>query len=348
MFVFLAFLALFLAVAFGTGYFISAPKYQGPVSGHFNGSTFMNPKGLQAKGFLDVLKWSVQRERSSWNPVTDAEYGPAPPKKTHSVRITFINHSTFLLQVDGVNILTDPVYSERVSPFQWAGPKRFRPPGIRFEDLPPVDYVVISHNHYDHLDENTVKRLYRQHQPQFITPLGVGAYLKTLGIPTAHDLDWWQEYPVNDSLNIQSVPAQHFSGRGLGDRDATLWCGYAIKRPNGNLYFAGDTGYNTATFKEIGNKSGPFALSLIPIGAYNPKWFMSSIHVSPAEALQIHRDVQSRKSIAIHFGTFPLADDGQEEPVNDLQKARKEQGIFAEEFMVMKEGESFLLEQEER
>lgn len=344
MFWILGVVVVFILFGLGTGMYISAPKYSGPKSDHFNGRQFFNLSGINAQGLGAVLKWATNREKGPWQEVKDAQYGTPPPQKTNSVRVTFINHSTFLLQIDGVNILTDPVYSKRTSPFQWAGPKRMRPPGIRFEDLPPIDYVIISHNHYDHLDEATVKRLKQEHNPRFITPLGVAQFMETLGITEANDLDWWQSYTVNDTLEILSVPAQHFSGRGMLDRDATLWAGYVIKRPGGNVYFAGDTGYDKEMFTEIGQKTGPFALSLIPIGAYMPEWFMSPIHTSPAEAVQIHKDIRSSQSVAIHFGTFPLADDGQQQPIDDLMKALRDQNIPADDFWVMKEGEGRTLE----
>ena len=337
-----ALFAILALVAFGigVGIYISAPKYKGNESSHFNGSQFFNPSGKGAQSFGALIKWATSRKPGPWTEVKDASFGPPPPAETHSVRVTFINHSTFLLQIDGVNILTDPVYSERTSPFQWAGPKRMRPPGIRFEDLPKIDYVVISHNHYDHLDEAPVKRLKEKDDPTFITPLGVAKFMNALGIEKARDLDWWQQHEVNGSLAIKSVPAQHFSGRGMLDRDATLWCGYVIERPDGNIYFAGDTGYDKTMFQEIGEKAGPMKLSFLPIGAYVPNWFMSPIHTSPEEAVFIHQDVRSEKSIAMHFGTFPLADDGQVQPVDDLSKALDKQGLMPSDFTVMNEGES--------
>ena len=329
----------FLLCGLGTGVYISAPRYTGVLSDHFNGRQFETPGGVKAKGLWDVLKWSFNRDRGPWKTRSAYNYGDPPPRQSDSLRVTFINHSTFLLQMDGINILTDPVYSKRTSPFQWAGPKRMRPPGIRFEDLPPIHCVIISHNHYDHLDVATVKRLQQAHQPTFISPLGVGQYMQKLGLEKTYDLDWWQEYEVDERVRIQSVPTQHFSGRGMLDRDATLWCGYVIKRSEGNVYFAGDTGYNPKMFVEIGQRSGPFQLSLIPIGAYLPRWFMSPIHTSPHEAVMIHKDVQSRQSIGIHYGTFALADEGEQQPVDDLKKALSAQQIPEDAFWTMTEGE---------
>lgn len=336
---------LFLAaIIIVIGSYISAPKYKGAKSDHFDGQKFINKSGAKAQGLTDVIKWQAQRKLGPWTKITDNSHGLKPPEEAHSIRVTFINHSTFLIQVDGVNILTDPVYSKRVSPFTWLGPSRMRPPGILFEDLPRIDFVLISHNHYDHLDESTVKRLYHKFQPLFITPLGVDAFMQNLGIEKVVSLDWWQEMPLNNEMTVASVPAQHFSGRGMLDRDATLWCGYVLKRAAGNIYFAGDTGYDQSIFEEIGQSMKPIALSLIPIGAYKPVWFMSPVHISPQQAVQVHLDLHSEQSIATHFGTFALGDDGQLEPVEDLRKALQEQGLADDEFWVLNQGEGRFLE----
>jgi L-ascorbate metabolism protein UlaG (beta-lactamase superfamily) len=282
----------------------------------------------------------MQRKQGPWTEKKESAFGEKPDSiVTDGVKITFVNHSTFLIQLDGMNVLTDPVWSERTSPFQFAGPRRMKQPGIRFEDLPKIDYVILSHNHYDHLDINTIKEIYENHKPRIITPLGVKAFLDNNRIISATDLDWWQEFSISDSLSIQSVPAQHFSGRGVFDRDATLWCGYVIKNHRGNIYFAGDTGYNAFTFKEIGMRCSPVSVALIPIGAYKPTWFMSPIHCSPSEAIQIHFDVGASQSIATHFGTFPLADDGEHEPVHELINAMKVVNLSSDRFLILKEGE---------
>lgn len=336
----LTMILVFIAAIFIGGYLVSAPTYSGPESDHFNGKTFMNPEGVKAKGFKEVTRWFFTRKPGKWEQVTEHSYSAKPADRiTEGMRITFVNHSTFLIQVNGLNIITDPIWSERASPFTWAGPKRMRPPGIRFEDLPPIDLVIISHNHYDHLDIATMKRLAQEHKPKVITPLGVGMFLQEEQITMATDLDWWDEVTINDNVHIQAVPAQHFSGRGgIGDRDGTLWCGYVIKSKSGNIYFAGDTGYNNRTFKEIGEKAGPIKIALLPIGSYKPEWFMSPIHVSPEEAVKIHLDVKAEKSIAMHFGTFALGDDGQHEATKELQNALRKNGIATEDFEALQEG----------
>lgn len=325
-------------------YFINAPTYKGPKSAHFNGKRFSNLDGTKARGLWDVIKWAFTEDPGEWKVLNqeDVSYAHPPQSKIDdgTVTVTFINHATFLIQVNGLNILTDPIWSLRASPFQWIGPKRMRPPGIRFEDLPKIDVVLISHNHYDHLDINTVKRLEKEHHPKFITPLGVSAYLHENGIGHTVEMDWWDELKISDSVSASAVPAQHFSGRGLTDRDKTLWCGYVLQTEAGNVYFAGDTGYD-GIFNKIGAKFDPIDLALIPIGAYRPRWFMEPIHIDPCQAIQIHQDVRARKSIGMHFGTFPLADEGMREPVEDLRAARKQYGISAEKFITLREGESF-------
>jgi L-ascorbate metabolism protein UlaG (beta-lactamase superfamily) len=340
MFIWTAGIILFFLISSSCiGWKLSAPVYKGPQSTNFDGSKFINPEGIRASGFLDLIKWMLTRERGEWPEVTDAFIGPPPAKKlpVDQIRITFINHATTLIQMNGFNILTDPIWSERASPFQWIGPKRVRPPGINFEDLPPIDLVLISHNHYDHLDENTLKMLEENHRPLYVVPLGVGQFLKNRDIDKIIELDWEQSVEVFPEMTLISVPAIHFSGRGFNDRDATLWCGYVIRGIAGKVYFAGDSGYGEI-FKEIGRKYGPFQASLIPIGAYRPEWFMSPIHVSPAEAVKIHQDVDSEKSVAIHYGTFPLADEGLGDAIKDLERAKIDSHLENDEFIVLKEG----------
>lgn len=332
-------LLVFVTAVVLVGYLLSAPRYSGPVTDHFDGRRFRNPGDARANGFPEVLKWMVNRKLGAWKEITDPAYGPKPESVINEgARITFVNHSTFLIQVNGVNILTDPVWSKRTSPFEWAGPRRMRHPGLRLEDLPKVDVLLLSHNHWDHLDIRTVKHIYDVHRPRIVSPLGVKAFLDSERVLGAVDLDWWDELELPGGLVVQSVPAQHFSGRGTFDRDATLWCGYVVRRKEGNLYFAGDTGYNATIFNEIGSRCAPISIALIPIGAYKPAWFMSPIHCSPAEAVRIHQEVGAQTSIATHFGTFPLADDGQHEPTEELKLALRESGIDPASFRVLEEG----------
>lgn len=336
-------LLLFIA-AYVVDLIISAPAYRGPSSEYFDGKRFSNPDGVKARGLSDVIKWTLTGDPGEWTDLNGSdslEYGPPPQDVVDNGEtvVTFVNHSTFLIQTNGLNILTDPIWSDRASPFQWAGPKRMRPPGLRFDDLPEIDVVLISHNHYDHLDVATVKRLNEHHRPLFITPLGVAEFLNGHGITNTAELDWWEEQPIDGDISVAGVPAQHFSGRGLTDRDKTLWCGYVVQTPAGNIYFAGDTGYD-GFFREIGRRYAPINVALIPVGAYRPRWFMSPIHVDPEEAVLIHKDIQAKTSIGIHFGTFAMADDGMEEPLKDLAGARTKHQVPDSSFITLKEGYS--------
>jgi L-ascorbate metabolism protein UlaG (beta-lactamase superfamily) len=345
--VILCVLLMIVAVSLVVGYSLSAPRYSGDKTDHFDGKTFFNRAGVKPGGFGATLKFLVQRDQGEWNNTKNAPVGEKPVARVHKgIRITFVNHSTFLIQADGLNILTDPIWSERSSPFSWAGPKRLRPPGIRFEDLPEIDAVVLSHNHYDHLDLSTLRNLFQQYQPAVIAPLGVKALLEAEGISGGIEADWWNEIKLSEAVTLAIVPAQHFSGRGLFDRNATLWGGYVLKTISGNLYFAGDTGYDKNIFQEIGKRYAPLRASLLPIGAYKPLWFMSPVHISPEEAVKVHLDLKTEISIAMHYGTFPLADDGQSEPVRDLKQAMKRYNISQDEFLILNEGLSYEIARE--
>jgi len=322
------------------GMYISGPRYRGPESDHFDGVNFINPGRVKAKGGLALVRWMLNRKRGYWREDLTENYGKHPLGHfKDGIRITFVNHSTFLIQVEGLNILTDPVWCKRVSPFSWIGPKRMRMPGIRFDDLPRIHLVILSHNHYDHLDLETMRMVFGAHHPRIIAPLGVKEFLDQHYFSGVTEVDWWEEIEAKDRVKIQAVPAQHFSGRGFLDRDKTLWCGYVFKSGLGNIYFAGDTGYNEETFKDIGTRCGPIKVSILPIGAYEPKWFMSPIHVSPEEAVKIHCELGSEISVAAHHGTFPLADDGEVDPVDDLNDALRRAQLNPESFIVLKEGD---------
>lgn len=301
---------------------LSAPRHEGPVKENFDGKRFLNQEEIPRHGFGDFLRWTFSRDRGPWKGFPDAEPGPPPPERVGKgeLRVTFVNHATTLVQMDGVNILTDPIWSERASPFSWVGPKRLRPPGIRFEDLPPIDVVVVSHNHYDHMDFATLERLAKVHAPRIFVGLGNATLLRKRGIDRVEELDWWQDFEHTADFRVTSVPAQHFSQRGLCDRDRTLWTGYVLSGEAGHVYFAGDTGFGPH-FKQIGDRFGPLRLAILPIGAYRPRWFMAPVHISPDEAVFAHRALRASTSMAMHFGTFRLADDGEREPIEDLTMA---------------------------
>jgi len=318
----------------------SAPRYEGPVSDHFGDGKFYNPGPQDQHGFADFLRWRLTGNPGVWRRWMDARPRAAPPERVGDgrLRVTFIGHATTLIQMDGLNILTDPVWSERASPVAWAGPKRVRPPGLRFEDLPQIDAVLISHNHYDHLDVPTLRRLAEAHRPRYIVALGNRALLESKGVRGVVELDWWQGFQPADDLQIVCVPAKHFSGRGLSDRDRTLWCGYVIQGSSGTTYFAGDTAMGPH-FGEIRDRYGPIRLALLPIGAFLPRWFMAPVHVSPEEAVEAHQILDAGTSVAIHFGTFALGDDGEREAVEELYRALENAGEQRERFWVLDFGE---------
>lgn len=292
----------------------SAPRYRGPKSDHFDGRRFLNLQPTRHAGIADLLKWLTHREPGVWAKWREITPAAPPPPRVEDLRVTWVNHSTMLVQIANVNILTDPIWSDRCSPVSWAGPRRHHAPGIRFEDLPPIDVVLISHNHYDHMDVPTLKRLSREHAPRVYVGLGNGAFLEG-----AHDLDWWEAAEIVPGVRVHAVPAQHFSSRGVTDRDANLWCGFVIETPRGNVYFAGDTGYGPH-FAMIRARFGAMRLALLPIGAFRPEWFMCGVHISPRDAVRAARELGAENAIPMHYFTFHLGDDGQEEPAEVLRQ----------------------------
>jgi L-ascorbate metabolism protein UlaG (beta-lactamase superfamily) len=292
-----------------------------PLSDHFDGEHFFTPGAEQLPGFGGALKMLATRKQGPWRDYQDFPPGPKPPDRVSDLRVTFVNHATTLIQMDGLNLLTDPIWSNRSSPVSFAGPTRARPPGIRFDDLPPLDVVLVSHNHYDHMDLPTLQRLDQERgAPRILTGLGNGVFLKSQGISNVEELDWWESREVGPGVKITAVPMQHFCSRGLTDRNRTLWTGFVVSGPAGKVLFAGDTGFGPH-FKAIADTFGPMRLAILPIGAYRPEWFMGRVHESPAQAAEAQRVLKAQTAVAIHFGTFPLADDGQDEPVEELRKA---------------------------
>jgi L-ascorbate metabolism protein UlaG (beta-lactamase superfamily) len=301
---------------------------------HFDGRRFYNPGAPQARGFIDVLRWKLSsRPESSPRFIADVEQS-IPPRSVDGsgLRITLVNHSTVLIQQRGSNILTDPIWSERASPVSWLGPKRRRKPGVRLEDLPRIDTVLLSHNHYDHLDLPTLRRIAADGHPSFIVAAGCARLLRSQRIEPVHELDWGESVTLS-GVTVHCVAAQHFSSRGIFDRDKTLWCGYLIESPDRRVYFAGDTGFGNH-FGQIRERFGSPNVALLPIGAYDPRWFMSPVHMSPEEALQAHRILGAQTSIAIHHGTFQLADDGIDTPPRKLIACRQD-----ENFSILKNGQ---------
>jgi L-ascorbate metabolism protein UlaG (beta-lactamase superfamily) len=312
--------------------FFAAPRYRGPRSDHFDGRRFHN-RGSGYQTERSFIRWQLTRAPGVWRDWVDAPYGPPPPARVGRgrVRITLVNHATMLVQMDELNLLTDPTWSMRCSPVPFAGPRRHRPPGIRFEDRPPIDLVLVSHNHYDHLDLPTLRRLYRRGAPHVVTPLGNGALMRRHGIGNVTELDWWQRTGV-----VTLTPAQHFCARALSDRDANLWGGFVISGASGNVYFAGDSGWGPH-FAEVAARFAPIRAAMLPIGAYLPRWFMKPAHIDPAEAVEAHLALGARTSIAMHYGTFRLGDDGEDEPVEDLRRAIAAKGN--PNFLILEHGE---------
>jgi len=327
---------------------------------HRDGGFQNNHVEFEPKGLGALLQWRAQALRDGLpkpprtpTPVVAADLAYLRANAARGVAmepaITWIGHATMLVQAGGANILTDPIFSQRASPLAFIGPKRHVDPGIALADLPRIDVVVISHNHYDHLDDASVQALAAQPggAPLFIVPLGLKAWFAKRDITRVVELDWWQSHTVG-ALEVVLTPVQHWSGRGLTDRMATLWGGYALFGPDFHAFFAGDTAYS-ADFTEIRSRfaerqsaanGGGFDVALLPIGAYDPRWFMKGQHVDPAEAVQIHLDLQAKQSIGMHWGTFQLTDESLDQPPIDLATARQMHGLADAAFSVLAIGET--------
>jgi L-ascorbate metabolism protein UlaG (beta-lactamase superfamily) len=316
------------------------PGHRGPAGDHFDGQAFRNenPAATAGKTFADFLRWQRTSRRAAWP--RRVEHGVAPELPRHlapgECAATFVNHITFLLQFRGLNVLTDPVWSERCSPVQWAGPKRVHAPGVPFGRLPRIDLVLVSHNHYDHLDVDTLQRLEREHRPVFLTGLGNGPFLQEHGLTHVHEYDWWQSH-ASERWRCAYVPAQHWSGRGLQGRNRTLWGGFVLEADGCRVYFAGDTGY-WRHFTTIRERCGPPDLALLPIGAYEPRWFMRDQHMDPEEAVRAHLDLGARQSLATHYGCFQLTDEAIDAPLHELERARVRHRVPPEQFVALVPG----------
>jgi len=309
-----------------------------PFPKHFDGKRFFNPDAPQVRSFLDVLRWKLTtRPASSPRFISDVEQSKPPASvEGNQLQITLINHSTLLLQQNGSNILTDPIWSERASPLSSIGPRRRRKPGVRWDDLPRIDLVLLSHNHYDHLDLAALRRLADRGQSQFVVPVGVARLLQSRNIGPVLELDWGDSLPLAQNT-IHCVPALHFSARGIFDRNRTLWCGYVIESANRIVYFAGDTGFG-GHFGLIRERFGVPGLALLPIGAYEPRWFMSPVHMSPEDAVKAHHILGAKTSIAIHHGTFQLTDESLDTPKQRLRECAP-----GDSFLVLDNGQSVTL-----
>ncbi len=327
---------------------MSSPKHHTP-RGFRN-----NYVASVTKSLGELLRWQFQRWRAGLPP---APLVPTPCEAAevdfihrnahrHEMipAITWIGHATALVQASGLNVLTDPIFSRRASPVRFAGPARAYPPGLRLDQLPRIDVVLISHNHYDHLDRDTILALSHQSggSPLFLTPLGLGPWLRDLGIKNAQELDWWQHH-MQEDVDFHCTPAQHWSGRGLHDRNRTLWCAWSVLGADFHWYFSGDTGYSRDFLdtrrhfadRQGAEQGGGFDVALIAVGACLPRWFMSMQHVDLAEAVQVHLDLGAKRSIGVHWGTFSLADEPLDQPIHELDAARRAKGVGEGEFCIM-------------
>jgi L-ascorbate metabolism protein UlaG (beta-lactamase superfamily) len=318
-----------------------------PLSDHFDGTLFFNPEptirpsnGQKPLTMFSILRARMKRDPAVWstwpkhidNKPYPAPTGPAPT-------VTFIGHASFLLRLPGLTILTDPVFSKRCSPTQLVGPKRVRAPGLALKNLPHIDLILLSHNHYDHMDLIALRKL-RKNFPgvAIVTSLGNAAYLTKKGIPAATELDWWASTTIAGT-KITATPARHFAARWLNDRNHTLWAGFFIEHGGAKIYFAGDTGY-TKFFKEIQGRLGAPDFALLPIGAYEPRWFMGPVHMNPEDAVNAFKDLGAKRAVGMHFGTFQLTAEPYDAPVKDLAIARINAGLAPEDFFALDIGET--------
>lgn len=320
------------------------PYYDGPVSDHFDGVRFFNPDHLWSKSFGDALRGVWFADKAKWPVNWPSPFRDVPPQRVGGadLRVSAVGHATHLIQTQGLNILTDPVWSERCSPVSFAGPKRACPPGIAFDDLPRIDVVLLSHNHYDHFDVDTLSRLARRDSPRVVTPLGNDAILK------AHDAairaeahDWGATVRLSPEVSTTLLPAYHWSARGVTDRRKALWCAFAVDAVEaGNVYFAGDTALASgATFRAAREAHGPFRLAILPIGAYEPRWFMKDQHMDAREAVTAFELLGAESAIGCHWGVFQLTAEAIEAPADLLAATLREKGVSPSAFRALRPGE---------
>lgn len=316
-----------------------------PRSDHFDGKKFhnLNPEAVGREGILAVLKWKLSTTPQTWPDLMEDNHPPniVPRVHGHEARFTYINHASMLIQYQGINMITDPHFSLRTSPLQFLGPRRHRKAGLEIDQLPPIDFVLISHNHYDHMDTDSLKALEARFHPKYFVGLGDRKNLPAECRASTTEMDWWQEHTLEDGVKIIYVPVQHWSSRTPFDTNDALWGGYVIHSREKKIFFAGDTGY-ADHFKKLRERMGPMDVSLLPIGAYEPRWFMKDNHMNPEDAVLAHIDLESKQSLGIHFGTFQLTDEGMEDPVVHLKEALLKHKQPLDKFIAPKNGQVFV------
>ena len=319
------------------------PYYTGPVTDHYDGRCFFLTRHTTRKSAGELKKWRSERTPAVWPKWVEHPGQPLPQAAVNGgdLSVTFIGHATALIQTCGLNILTDPFFSLRTSPVQWAGPRRVHAPGVALKDLPPIDLALVSHNHYDHMDLPTLRKLHDGHQPRIITPLGNGAIIRKARRKfDITEADWGEAVSVSDDVSIVPTEALHWSKRTFWDRNMALWSAFVITTPHGVIYFAGDTGYGDGShFRAVRETFGRPRLALIPIGAYEPRWFMKPQHINPAEAVQAHEELGAHHSLAIHHGTVQLTDEAIDQPVKDLGMALADREAEPAPFRALTPGE---------
>lgn len=325
---------------------ISQAYYKGPKSDHFDGLRFFNPRNPQKFSLLEVIRWKMTAIRKEWPNKKQNQLLDSPPQhmEENLLRVSFVGHSTMLIQTQGLNIITDPIWSNRAGPFKWFGPTRYNDPGIPFEKLPPIDIILVSHNHYDHLDIPTLKKIWSRDRPGIIAPLGNDISIQSEDPSIlVYTLDWNQAIAIDEKVTIHLMPSQHWSRRGFSDRNKALWGAFVIKTTSGNIYFCGDSGYEKNIFRETAECFGSFRFAMLPIGAYEPRRFMKYAHMNPEEAVLAYKDLGEPYTAAIHFETFRLTDEGFNDPRNLLMEACIKHGVNPQKFRALKLGEAWMV-----
>ena len=321
--------------------------YSGPVSDHFDGEHFFDPDGVPPRTPREILRWQLggDRNRAKWPDWAPSPFSDEPPARVEGgkVRFSFVGHASWLIQTAGLNILVDPVWSERVSPFSFAGPKRHNDPGIAFDALPDIDIVLVSHGHYDHLDVATLKKLAARFSPRVITPLGNDLTMREADTAiNAEAYDWKDRVELGNAIAATLVPTRHWSARGLFDRNKALWASFVLETPAGKLYIVCDSGYGDGKhFRRVAEAHGPLRLAILPIGAYEPRWFMRDQHMNPVDAVQALADCGAAQALAHHHGTFQLTDEAIDAPAIALAEALDAAKVPRERFAVLKPGQVF-------